>query len=130
MPVTITPDASQRLRTSVMAGTVTDGELIAAYRALLESPDYDATLDDLVDAREIVRVEVTPDGVREVAGIVAAMDAKNPGTRVAIVAPGGAAYVMARLYGFYREAQNAPAEHRVFRDMTEAHTWLARRADG
>lgn len=128
MPVHIDADPGRGLRISVMAGLVTDAELIAAYTALVESPEYDPALDDLVDARAIVRVEVTPDGVREVARIVAAMDARNPGTRVAIVAPGGAAYVLARLYGFYREAQRAPAEHRVFRDYDEAVRWL-RRAD-
>jgi len=124
MPVRITVDLDARLRTSAMTGVVTDAELVAAYRGLIEAPDYDATLDDLVDTSGIVRLEVTPDGIRDVARVVASMDARNPGTRVAIVAPGGAAYVMARLYGFYREAQRAPAEHRVFRAAVEATAWL------
>ena len=124
MPVQITVNAERRLRTSLMSGTVTDVELVGAYAAVIAAEDYDPTLDDIVDTRTVVRIEVTPDGVREVARLVATMDARNPGTRVAIVAPGGAAYVMARLYGFYREAQHAPAEHRVFRDLDEAQGWM------
>lgn len=124
MPISITIDVVAQRRISVLAGVVGDEELLDAFRALLASPDYDPTLDDLVDACGVVRVEVTPDGVRELARLVATMDSVNPGTRVAIVAPRGAAYVMARLFGFYREAQGAPAEHGVFRDRAEAHAWL------
>lgn len=124
MPISITIDGAAQRRISVLAGVIDDEELVEAFGALLASPDYDPTLDDLVDACGVVRVAVTPDGVREVARLVATMDAVNPGTRVAIVAPGGAAYVMARLFGFYREAQGAPAEHGVFRDLDEAHAWL------
>lgn len=124
MPVAIVVDAPARLRTSTMTGVVTDRELIDAYVALVEAPDYDPTLDDLVDASAVARVEVTPDGVREVARVIATMDARNPGTRIAIVAPGGSAFVMARLFTFYREAQGAPARHRVFRDAAEAGSWV------
>lgn len=124
MPIHITVDAAAGRRVSVLSGVVTDAELLAAYRELLAASDYDPALDDLVDACGVVRVEVTPDGVREVARVVAAMDARNPGTRVAIVAPGGSAYVMARLYGFYREAQGAPSKHGVFRNVDEARGWL------
>ena len=125
MPIRITVDPDAQRRISVLTGVIADRDLIDAYTALLASPDYDPTLDDLVDACSVVRVEVTPDGVRDVARVVATMDALNPGTRIALVAPGGAAYVMARLFTYYREAQGAPAEHRVFRDVGDAHAWLS-----
>lgn len=124
MPIHITVDSVAQRRISVLTGVIADRDLIEAYTALLASPEYDPTLDDLVDACGVVRVEVTPDGVRDVARVVASMDALNPGTRIALVAPGGAAYVMARLFTYYREAQGAPAEHRVFRDVDDAHAWL------
>ena len=125
MPIHITVDSVAQRRISVLTGVVADRDLIDAYTALLASPEYDPTLDDLVDTCGVVRVEVTPDGVRDVARLVAGMDALNPGTRIALVAPGGAAYVMARLFTYYREAQGAPAEHRVFRSVDDATTWLA-----
>ena len=124
MPIRIDVDEDLARRESLLTGVIGDTELIAAYQALIDSPDFDPSLDDLVDASGVVRVEVTPHGVREVARIIAAMDAVNPGTRIALIAPGGAAFVMARLYTFYREAQRAPAEHRVFRDRASAEAWL------
>lgn len=125
MPIHITVDSATQRRISMLTGVVADQDLIDAYTSLLASPDYDPTLDDLVDACGVVRVEVTPDGIRDVARVVAGMDALNPGTRIALVAPGGASYVMARLFTYYREAQGAPAQHRVFRDVNDAHAWLA-----
>ena len=124
MPIQISVDSAAQRRISVLTGVIADRDLLEAYTELLASHDYDPTLDDLVDTCGVLRVEVTPDGVRDVARLVASMDALNPGTRIALVAPGGAAYVMARLFTYYREAQGAPAEHRVFRGVDEAHAWL------
>ncbi len=124
MPIRIELEPGARVRLSRMTGVITDGELLDAYTALIEDPAYDPSLDDLVDTSTVIRVEVTPEGVREVSRVIARMDARNPGTRVAIVSVGGAAFVMARLYTFYREVQGAPATHRVFREMREARAWL------
>lgn len=124
MPIQIVVDDERARRISIITGVVGDAELIAAYTALMEDADYDPTLDDLVDTTGVVRVEVTPEGVRRIAQVIARMDSMNPGTRIALVAPGGAAFVMARIYTFYREAQEAPAEHRVFRDLPDAEAWL------
>lgn len=124
MTVDIRVDANSRLRISTLSGTVTDAELLEVYQALLDDPAYDPTLHDLVDTCGVVRVAATPDGIRRVAQLVARMDERYGPTRLALVAPGGPAYVMAQLYTFYRDAQNSPVEHRVFRSLKEARAWL------
>jgi hypothetical protein len=124
MTVEIRVDVDQRLRVSILSGTITDAELLEAYEAMLADPAFDPTLHDLVDACSVVRVAATPDGIRKVAQAIARMDDRYGPNRVALVAPGGPAHVMAKLYTFYRDAQGSPLHHRVFRSLREAREWL------
>jgi hypothetical protein len=124
MPIRIRVDAAARVRHSVLEGTVGDDELVDAYAVVLNDPDFDPTLNDLVDARAVRRVDVTPAGVRRLADLVQQIDRHSLPTKVAVVAADDVAYDMARMYEAFRTAQNAPAEHRVFRDMAEARQWL------
>ena len=125
MPVTIRADDAARVRYSIMTGTVTDDELVAAYTELLADPDFDPTLNDLVDTAEVNRVEVTPSGLRRVADVVSQIDRLAIPTKIAIVATRPAVVALARLYALYREQQRAPAQHRVFRNVDAAKRWLA-----
>ncbi len=124
MAVRVRVDAAARVRHSVLEGTVGDDDLVDAYAAVLSDPDFDATLNDLVDARGVRRVDVTPAGVRRLAELVQQIDRLALPTKVAVVAPDDVAYDTARMYESLRLAQNAPAQHRVFRDMAEAWRWL------
>ena len=124
MPVSIRVDADTRVRHSVMSGVVTDEELVSAYTEMLAAPDFDPTLNDLVDTREVRRVEVSPSGIRRVADAVSQIDRLAIPTRIAIVATHPAVVALARLYALYREQQRAPAEHRVFPSVDAAGAWL------
>jgi hypothetical protein len=124
MPIRIRVDAAARVRHSVLEGTVGDDELVDAYAAVLGDPDFDPTLNDLVDARAVRRVDVTPVGVRRLADLVQQIDRLALPTKVAVVAADDVSYDTARMYEALRAAQHAPAEHRVFRDMMEARRWL------
>ena len=117
-------DSATRVRHSVLEGTIGDGELLDAYAAVLGDPDFDPTLNDLVDARGVRRVDVTPAGVRRLADLVRQIDRLSLPTKVAVVADADLAYDMARMDEAVRAGQNAPAEHRVFRHMTDARQWL------
>ena len=117
-------DAAARVRHSVLEGTVGDDELVDAYAAVLADPDFDPTLSDLVDARTVRRLDVTPAGVRRLADLVQQIDRLALPTKVAVVASDDVAYDTARMYEALRAGQQAPAEHRVFRDMTDARRWL------
>jgi hypothetical protein len=124
MPIRIRVDPAARVRHSVLEGTIGDDELIDAYANVLGDPDFDPTLNDLVDARTVRRVDVTPVGVRRLADLVQQIDRLALPTKVAVVAADDAAYDTARMYEALRAGQRAPAEHRVFRDMAEARRWL------
>jgi hypothetical protein len=124
MPIRIRVDPAARVRHSVLEGTVGDDELVDAYAGVLDDPDFDPTLNDLVDARAVRRVDVTPSGVRRLAALIQQVDRLSLPTKVAVVAADNVAYDMARMYEAVRAGQNAPAEHRVFRDMSDARRWL------
>ena len=124
MPIRIRVDAGARVRHAVLEGTVDDDELVDAYAGVLADPDFDPTLNDLVDARAVRRVDVTPAGVRRLADLTQQIDRLSLPTKIAIVVPDDSAYDVARMYEALRVSQHAPAEHRVFRDMPEARRWL------
>jgi len=124
MVVKIRVDAAARVRYSVLEGIVDDEELVDAYAAVLADPDFDPTLNDLVDASGVRRVDVTPAGVRRLADLIRQIDRLALPTKVAVVAPDDVAYDAARMYESFRVGQHAPAEHRVFRDLAEARRWL------
>jgi hypothetical protein len=124
MPIRIQVDSAARLRLAVFEGTIGDDDLIDAYAAVLGDPDFDPTLNDLVDGRAIRRLDVTPAGVRRLAELVQQIDHFSLPTKVAVVAADDFAYDTARMYEALRVDQRAPAEHRVFRDMAEARRWL------
>jgi hypothetical protein len=124
MPIRIRVDAVARVRHAVLEGTVGDDELVDSYAAVIDDPDFDPTLNDLVDARAVRRVDVTPAGLRKVADLIQQIDRLALPTKVAIVAADDVAFDTARMYQVVRTGQHAPAEHRVFRDMAEARRWL------
>jgi hypothetical protein len=124
MPIRIRVEPAARLRHAVFEGTIGDDELIDAYAAVLGDPDFDPTLNDLVDVRAVRRVDVTPAGVRRLAELVQQIDRFSLPTKVAVVAADDVAYDTARMYEALRVGQRAPAEHRVFREMAEARRWL------
>ena len=116
-------DPTLHARVAVYSGTVDDTELLGTYNALISSPGYDASLNDLVDLRAVEKLDVTGDALRELARAFAlVVDRRRYRTRRAIVAPMDHVYGMARMYEILRS--DAPEEIRVFRDMEAARAWL------
>ena len=124
MPIRIRVDPAARIRHAVLEGAVDDDALVDAYAAVLNDPDFDPTLNDLVDASGVRRVDVTPAGVRRLADLVKQIDRLLLPTKVAVVADDDAAYEAARMYEAMRIEQKAPAQHRIFRNLAEARKWL------
>jgi hypothetical protein len=124
MPITITVNTAERVRYSVFSGTINDKDLLDAYARSLQAPDFDPTLNGLVDARAVRRVDVTPAGLRHLADLIQTVDRLQLPTKVAIVAESDVAFGMARMYQSIRADGGAPSEHRVFREMSEAREWL------
>lgn len=115
-------DPAHRIRVAHFEGVVSDEELLGSYGALVARPDYDATLDDMVDMGAVDRLEVSSDTVRRLVSMFTPMDSDQVVTRLAIVAPKDHVFGMARMYEILRS--DAPEQIRVFRDRDEARRWL------
>jgi hypothetical protein len=124
VPITITVNAAERLRYSVFSGDIGDRELIAAFRRSMESPDFDPTLNGLVDLRAVQRLDVTSSGIWELAQVLRVADRSRTARRVAIVAPSDFQFGMARMAATLLSTGGLATEYHAFRDMTEAREWL------
>ena len=116
-------DADVRTRVAEFTGTVDDAELLGSYAELTTNPDYDESLDDLVDLRGLERLDVSSESIRRLVSMFTPLDGVAPNTRLAIVAPRDDVFGMARMYQILRS--DAPEEIAVFRDRAEADAWLA-----
>jgi hypothetical protein len=97
---------------------VTDGDLesgISAYAKL--GPKYSV----LIDLSNVIRFEVTSEGLRKVARLTAGPDARQ---RCALIAPTPLAYGLARMYGILCEEEAKDTAVGVFGDAISARRWL------
>lgn len=115
-------DGPRRTRVAIFEGIVTDTELLGSYGSLVQEPDYDPTLDDLVDMRGVQRLEVSTEAVRRLVDLFTPIDPEGVTTRLAIVAAKDETFGMARMYEILRS--DAPEQIRVFRHRAEAEAWL------
>jgi len=116
-------DAVSGLVIAAAVGCVSDADLLSYAHRLLRDPDRGRAKHELVDLRA-----ASPDstagseGVRELAGFWSRHRDEIAGGRLAIIAPGDAAYGMSRMYQNLRS--DGPDFIRVFRDPAEALEWL------
>ena len=116
-------DPVRRMRVATFTGTITDDELLHSYGELTSRPDYDATLNDLVDMSGVERLDVSSEAVRQLVQLYNLVDPDDVVPRTAIVAAQDHVFGMARMYQILREG--APDIIRVFRDRDEAERWVA-----
>ena len=127
IPITFREDRAARLRVTTISGAIADAELLDAYARALASPEFDPTLDVLVDLSGVTRANVTAGGLGVIAGFVAAAAAElRERPRVALVAPPGRFSPLAEQYVAAAEAQHVAVEYRVFSDVAGARAWLNR----
>jgi hypothetical protein len=120
-------DPETGIRTAKYHGVVTDQILVDAYRGLITSPEFVPLAHDLADLDGIERIELTPNGLRELGEMLSVPPGSVrppavPG--LAIVASSPASFGLARMYELMTETA-LPKETRVFRELGEAHAWLA-----
>ncbi len=118
MPVTYQIDAERSLVRSRAWGVLTGEEIHAHYRRLFADPGFTPAYRQLVDLREVTRVEVARDRIRE----IAADFAFSPDSRRAYVASADVAFGTARMLEAYVELAGGQIE--VFREMRAAEEWL------
>ena len=112
------------VREATFEGTVDDAELLGSFRTLLQSPDYDPTLNELVDLRSVDRLEISTEAMRQLIIAYTPIDRQGIPTRTALVAGSPFTFGMSRMYELLR-GDDSPEEIRVFSDYDEARAWLA-----
>ena len=121
-PIEFKMDAAQRMRVAAFSGIINEQDVISAYAALMAEPDYDPSINDLVDLREVRRLDINAHGMQRIVELFTPLDKLDVYNRLAIVAPRDELYGMARMYQTLRS--DAPEETRIFRNYDEAVDWL------
>jgi hypothetical protein len=124
MPITITVNAVEGVRHSVLSGDIGDRELVDAYRRVIAAPDFDPTLNGLVDLRAVGQLSVTASGIWELSEVLRAADWPGAPRRVAIVASSDFHFGMARMVATLLSTGGLTTEYHAFREMREARDWL------
>jgi hypothetical protein len=116
-------DADARRRVATFTGRIGDRELFDAYASLVNEPDYDPSLDDLIDLRGVTHMGVTGTGLHRLIAMYDQRESDGYRTRAAIVAPTDVLYGVARMFQALR-GDDTPEEIEVFRSMDAALRWL------
>ena len=118
MPVTFEYDTSNRLVSTRFFGVLSDDDLRHAKAKEYELFEPGSDQLQIIDARDVTDVQVTGQGVRE----LAADTPYGPGSRRALVATSDAMFGMSRMFEMLRDRDGDV--FRVFRSMKEATDWL------
>jgi hypothetical protein len=130
MPITITVNAAERVRYTVMSGDVGDRELVEAFRTAIAARDFDPRLNALVDLRAVRKLDVTSSGIWDLSQVLRAVDSLGSRRSVAIVASSDFHFGMARMVATLLSTGGLTTEYRAFRTMAEARAWLGLAPEG
>jgi hypothetical protein len=127
MPLVTFISEAEGLRVTVGANVVTDRDFVDGYAAMVADPNYDPSLDHLVDLSAVQRFEVTALGARELGDLMRLSDALIPEgvqPKVAAVAGSDEGITILWLYRSVREHGGSPVEFGIFRSVNDARSWL------
>ncbi|MBP7777096.1 MAG: hypothetical protein KA371_08215 [Acidobacteria bacterium] len=118
MPTAYRIDTEAEIVWSRAWGVLAQGDTAAHYRRLSADPAFRPTFRHLVDLRSVVRMDLSPSAIRDVAkaGLFA------PGARRAFLAPKDIHYGLSRMLQAFVEIEGS--EIGVFRTAAEAAAWL------
>jgi hypothetical protein len=119
MPVSYVIDVEQRLVRSRAWGVLSDEDLITHYRAIAADPLFEPTFSQLGDLRDVTGVSLNATTIRSESTLLVF----DRAARRALVASSDLAFGISRMYA--QQAEAAPQNIQVFRDMREAERWLA-----
>jgi hypothetical protein len=119
MPLTYEIDDMRGVITVTATGELTDQQLIDLHNRFASDPAVRPAFAILFDMRGATDAGVTPEGVRNLAGLpfIVSRESKR-----AVVVRTDLGFGMARMYGLRREARGPAFE--VFRDIDEAKRWV------
>ena len=122
MKLTVRFDAAANLRVQTLSGDVTAGDLRAALTELYEKPEIHPDQRSIWDLREANVRGMSAADVQQIADPVSGSWAGRGVPRNALVASEDLVFGLSRMY----EARlGGGGETRVFRDMSEALSWLS-----
>ena len=102
---------------TVLEGHVTNEELLDHQQRLLADPDFQPTMNQVIDARNVKHVAVTAFGIR----LVAIPNIFVPRSRRAII-EGEASSSYVRMFQTLRSPSGE--DIRIFSTVEDAHRWL------
>jgi hypothetical protein len=118
MPIVHTIDAAHRLVRSRLWDVVTEIDAWSSAAALVNDPSFDPTFAQLADMREVTRVEVSTNTVRE----LAVMRIFSPEARRALIVASGLQRGVGRMTTSY--AESGEQQIALFETVPEAERWL------
>jgi hypothetical protein len=118
MPVDYSIDSIRGVVLSRWSGVVTASEILSKAEQLRDDPAFDRNYSELIDMNNFEGTDVTS---ATLDGIIRRVCSYSLSSRHAVVAPGPAAFGIARMYqALHGEEHNFV----VFHNMTEARDWL------
>lgn len=122
MPVEYTIDAAARLVRSRAWGTVTFVEAARAQAALLADPAFHRTFHELVDCRDVGRIEITAEELR----LLARPHVFGEHSRRAFVHPPDRIVIrgLVRMFEAFRDSSGGRERIRAFDDIEKAMAWI------
>ena len=118
MPATYRIDAERRLVLSRVWGVFTAQDLTNHFTTLAADPAFNPTYSQLVDLRDVERVDMDTPVIRR----HALERLFHPSAQRALVVSSPLHYELARIYAEF--AEYASQNVHVFRDMHDAEEWL------
>jgi hypothetical protein len=118
MPITYTIDRDHGVVLSRAWDVLTYAELREHYFRLAADPDFDPGFCQLADNRQVHRVDMTAQTLRQLAGITIFAE----GRPRALVVSAESDYGLARMYAIFSET--AGQKVAVFREWADALQWL------
>lgn len=99
-------------------GELSDGDLRGLYECIRTDPAFDPSFRQLCDLRAVTKITTSVETLR----FLAQTSIFQPGVRRAFVVGREVDFGLARLFQTYSEGEGGTVE--VFRDISEAETWL------
>ena len=121
MPASYRIDLRSGVVYSVLAGHVTNEELLAKHERMSVDSDFRPTMNHVIDTRGITSVSVTALGVR----LVTMTSIFGPGSRRALIASDAnpsSGYGYVRMFQALRSQSGA--DTKIFSTVEDAHRWL------
>ena len=124
MPIYFTVNKSEGYYVSTYVGVIDDSVMVESYRQFLEGDEWVPGLNELVDLSSSEMVKVTSDGLRAVARLASEHYGIHGlrNVQTTIYAPENLHYGIGRMYDAL--ADSNPEEVQVFRNRSEAESWL------